>query len=43
VESNIAFRLVADDDTYEELHIKDDDDLLVENGKQQEIDINNDK
>ena len=39
----IAFRLVAYDDTYEELHIKDDDGLLVENGEQQDIDIDNDE
>jgi hypothetical protein len=36
MESNIAFRLV----TYKELHIKDDGDLLVENGEQHELTIN---
>jgi hypothetical protein len=40
VENNIAFRFVTYGDTYEELHIKDDDGLLVENGEQQELDIN---
>ena len=41
--STFAFRLVAYGDTYEELHIKDDDGLLVANGKQQELDINDDE
>ena len=40
MEGNIAFRLVAYGDTYEELHIKDDDGLLVENDEQHELDIN---
>jgi hypothetical protein len=40
VESNIAFILVAYGYTYEELHIKDDDGLLVENDEQHDLDIN---
>jgi len=40
MESNIAFRLVTYGDTYEELQIEDDDNSLVENGEQQELDIN---
>jgi hypothetical protein len=39
VKSNIAFRLVRYGDTYEELQIEDEDNLLVENSKQQELDI----
>jgi hypothetical protein len=39
MESNIAFRLLAYGDTYEELQIEDDDGSLVENGKQHELDI----
>ena len=40
MESNITFILVTYGDTYEELQIEDDDDSLVENGKQHELDIN---
>ena len=40
MESNIAFRLVTYGDTYEELQIDDDDNLLEENGEQQESNIN---
>ena len=43
MENNIAFRLVTYGDTYEELHINDDNDLLVKNGEQHELDINNDE
>jgi hypothetical protein len=43
VESNIAFRLVAYGDTYEELQMKDDNGLLVENGEQHELYINDDE
>ena len=43
MENNIAFRIVTYGDTYEEPHIKDDDGLLVENGEQQELDINDDE
>ena len=39
MESNIVFRLVTYGDTYEELHIEDDDGSLVDNGEQQELDI----
>ena len=39
MESNIAFRLVTYGDTYEEMQIEDDDSLLVENGEQHELDI----
>ena len=40
MESNIGFRLVTCGDTYEELHIEDDDGPLVENGEQHELNIN---
>jgi hypothetical protein len=43
VESNIAFRFVIYGNTYEELLIEDDDSLLVENGKQHELDIDDDE
>ena len=39
MESNIAIRLVTNGDTYEDLHIEHDDGSLVENGEQQELDI----
>ena len=35
----IAIRLVTYGDTYEELQIEDDEDLLVEYGMQQELDV----
>jgi hypothetical protein len=41
--NNIAFRLVTYDDTFEELHIEDDNISLVKNGEQHELDINNDE
>jgi hypothetical protein len=34
-----VFRLVTYGNTYEELHIGDDDGSLVENGEQHELDI----
>jgi hypothetical protein len=37
--SIIAFRLVTYGDTYEELQIEDDEGLLIENGRQQELGI----
>ena len=40
MERGIVFRLVTFGNTYEELQIEDDDGLLVENGKQQDLDIN---
>jgi hypothetical protein len=40
VQSIIAFKLVTYGDTYEELQIEDDEGSLVENGKQQELVIN---
>jgi len=43
VERNIAFRLVTYGDTYEELQIEDDDCLLVENGQQHELDVDDDE
>jgi hypothetical protein len=43
VERNIAFRLVTYGDTYEELQIEDDDGLLVENGEQHELDVDDDE
>jgi hypothetical protein len=39
VESSIAFRLVTNGFTYKELQIEDDDGSLVENGEQQEFDV----
>ncbi len=42
MESNNAFRLVIYGDTYEELQIEDNDGLLVENGEQHELDIDDD-
>jgi hypothetical protein len=39
VESNIVFQLVTYGYTYEELHIEEVDGLLVDNGEQQELDI----
>ena len=43
MEINIVFRLVAYGDTYEEPQIEDDDGLLVENGEQHEVKINDDE
>ena len=45
MESNIAFRLLTYGNTYiyEELQIKDDDGLLVENGEQHELDNDDDE
>jgi hypothetical protein len=40
VKRNFAIRLVTYSNTYEELQIEDDDGLLVENGEQQKLDIN---
>jgi hypothetical protein len=43
MQSKYAFRLVTYGDAYEEMHVEDDDGLLVENGEQQELDINDDE
>ena len=40
VKNNIAFKPVTYRNTHEELQTEDDDGLLVENGKQQKLDIN---
>jgi len=39
MESNIAFRLLTYGDKYEELQLEEGDGLRVENGEQQELDI----
>ena len=43
MESNNTFALVTYGDTREGLQIKDDDGLLVENGEQHELDIDDDE
>ena len=43
MEINIAIRLVTYGDAYEELQIEVDDGLLVENGEQHELGINDDE
>ena len=42
MESSITFALVTYGDTHEGLQIKDDEGSLVENGKQHELDIDDD-
>ena len=43
MKNNVGFRLVTYGNTYEELQIEDHYGLLVENGKQHELNIDDDE